>query len=257
MSIHIVTHCYAIALPQYAVHLNYQLSSLVRWQPNVPVSITVCMSIIDHRVHEVLNWFADHTDLTIHTLAFDHRHLFRRSIGRNRAAHAQPNAELTWFTDVDHVFGDGCLDRLWSIYTDARTKYDTISLLYPKSIQIHTEHAIGDALVDSEAAPGLVELDTTTFTTKHYSRAIGGIQIVPQWYLRQYGYLHKDAKYQSPVDADKPFACFRDDVAFRSGCHARGRVLPIELPSLYRIRHTKTTYQGQDHGTVAVDQSEG
>ena len=102
--------------------------------------------------------------------------------------------------------------------------------------------------------PRLVSVDPSDFTVKHYNRAIGGIQIVPRWYLTQYGYLRDMEKYQTPSpDKNKPFPCFRDDVVFRSQCAENGRILPIQLPNLYRLRHSKTTYQGQQHETLPLD----
>ena len=253
MSIHIVTHCYAISLPQYASHLIYQLSSLITYKPEVPVRITVCHSFTDHRTVNVINWFRDSCpELNLHTLMLDNNHLFRRSIGRNFCSDGKE--ELTWFTDVDHVFGRDCLDSLWKIYESAQMNYDAISLLFPKQIQIHKDHATGDALIASEQQPRLVSVDPSDFTVKHYNRAIGGIQIVPRWYLTQYGYLRDMEKYQTPSpDKNKPFPCFRDDVVFRSQCAENGRILPIQLPNLYRLRHSKTTYQGQQHETLPLD----
>lgn len=248
MSIHIVSHCYAVRLPQYAQQLCCQLSSLVQHTPTVPTRITICLTYSDHRTIEVINWFRDNCPaLNLHTLTLPDGSLFRRSIGRNLAC-VDAREELTWFTDVDHVFGHNCLDTLWSTWIHAQMHYRNVTMLYPKQIMIHKDHATGDASMEQITTPKLVNLDLRSFEIKNYNRAIGGIQIVPRWYIRQYGYLADNAKYQQ--DVEKPFADFRDDVVFRGDCQKRGRILPITLPNLFRIRHSKTTYQGQDHATV-------
>ncbi len=248
MSIHIVTHCYAGLLPQYAQHLTYQLSSLVINKPAVPFRITVCLSFTDNRTIEVVNWFRDnHPELNLHTISMDHRHLFRRAIGRNLARIGAAE-ELTWFTDVDHFFGDDCLNSLWLTWARMQTHYTNVAMLWPKSILIHKDHATGDKETAAVTEPRLIEIDPTLFVPKTYTRAIGGIQIVPKSYLDKHGYLNGDATYQQLVnDLSKPFACFRDDVAFRSLCHKRGKVVSISLPNLFRMRHSATTYQHQVH----------
>lgn len=249
MSIHIVTHCYAVRLPQYAKQLCCQLSSLVE-NDDVPVRITVCLSFVDNKTIDVINWFRDnYPKLNLHTLMMDDAHLFRRSIGRNIATVGAKEG-LTWFTDVDHEFGPNCLASLWSTWQKAQMNYDNITLLYPNQILIHRDHATGDAEMEKVEIPSFHLLDYTTFVPKQYNRAIGGIQIVPRWYLTKYGYLRDSEKYQTQTDGKAPFPDFRDDVAFRSGCQQRGRVLPIQLPNLHRIRHSKTTYQGQSHEEV-------
>ena len=253
MSIHIVTHCYAVRLPQYAKQLCCQLSSLVEYVPSIPVRITVCLSFVDNKAIGVINWFRDtYPTLNLHTLMMDDAHLFRRSIGRNLAT-VDAKEHLTWFTDVDHVFGPDCLSTLWNTWQKAAMNYSNVTLLYPNQIQIHCDHETGDAEMSSVELPSLHLLDYSKFVPKQYNRAIGGIQIVPRWYLTQHGYLRDVEKYQKPSNSQRPFPEFRDDVAFRSGCQQRGRVLPIQLPSLYRIRHAKTTYQGQSHETVEMD----
>lgn len=242
--INIVTHCYAVALPQYAAHLNYQLSSLVLHKCDVPVRITVCLNYEDHRTIEVVNWFRDnHPELDLHTIQLSKAKLFKRAIGRNLAINT--DFELHWFTDVDHVFGAGCLNCLWLTWLNVKTQYKHVSLMYPKEIKIHETHKLGDIAADLVIEPGLHQVDPNQFITKYYNRAIGGCQISPKWYMQDFGYLRDDVNHQRELeDTSKPFPSFRDDVGFRAGCQANGRILPIALPSLFRIRHSETSYQG-------------
>jgi len=115
MSIRIVTHCYARELPQYARFLQCQLSSFVLYPPNVPIKIHVFLTPEDARTHRVIDWFCDYTPLSLSLTYLPAGQLWRRSIGRNIAA-KQAEEELVWFTDVDHLFGDGCLDALWQTW---------------------------------------------------------------------------------------------------------------------------------------------
>jgi len=235
--IEIITHCYAEELPHYADALVYQLSSFVLHKPkSTKVKIVVCRTSTDERTKKVIDWFLKNTNLRIDEEVFTWQALGRRSIGRNHAA-KRNQAELVWFTDVDHVFYGDLLDRLWQL----RWKQEWV-MVFPKSIMIHQDHATGDratSLVSND--PQLIDIRPEEFIPKGYGRAIGGVQIVKGWFAREYGYLNGDGYYQEPVD--KPFGSFRDDIAYRKFCCKHGVIVPVDLPGLYRIRHTKTTYQ--------------
>lgn len=243
--IDIVTHCYATQLPQYAVFLHYQLSSLVLHRPDVPVKISVCYSPEDDvRTVKVLAWFLTHTkpaDLCLRMVPLDREEMSRRAIGRNRAVD-NCQADLVWFTDVDHVFGPGCLDTLWKDYQ--ALSYEP-AMLYPPDVLIHKDHATGDALIEDVPLDGLRDVDPNDFIPKHYTRAIGGVQIVSRKFIEQFGYLKHFRRWQRPTESGEPFADFRDDVIFRRQCRNHGGIQKIQLPNLYRLRHSRTTYQGR------------
>lgn len=255
MSVLLVTHCYAKELPQYAAFLRYQLSSLVLYKPAVKTRIVVCYSPKDELTASVLRWFLVSTkpeDICLSVMGLTEDHLFRRSVGRNRAALAS-DEDLIWFTDVDHVFGEGCIDSLWNTWNgngcdllrirDSQGKQPT--MVYPKEIQILQDHATGDRLVEQvlNEPERLWAVDPDEFVSKTYNRAIGGIQIVPGRLCREIGYLHGHQKWCSPRTDGKPFGDFHDDVVFRGVVSQRGEIVPIELPNLFRLRHTRTTYQ--------------
>lgn len=244
--LHIVTHCYAVELPQYAMALRYQLSSLVLHPPKTRTLIEVCCVEEDKETMEVIDWFACNTNLYFCVSRLTLPQISRRSIGRNIAA-LRSHAELVWFTDVDHIFGLGCIDSLWREWES--TPY-FVSMIYSKSIQINETHATGDQYL-STLAQELVDIDPIDFTDKFYDRAIGGVQIVPGSLARQYGYLNHDPRYQTPLE--KPFSSFQDDVAYRRWCGTKGPVVAVNIKGLYRIRHSRTTYQPdkvQPHGAV-------
>ena len=91
-------------------------------------------------------------------------------------------------------------------------------------------------------APRVVDIDPTEFVEKRYGRAIGGVQIVRGDFARKYGYLHDVAKYQQPVE--HPFGDFRDDIAYRDFVRSFGRIVGIDLPGMYRLRHGVKTHPG-------------
>lgn len=241
--IHIVTHCYAAELPQFAGFLKWQISSLVRHPCIQPVRLTVCRAKLDKAVSEVMAWGAGvmrDAGVRLSVLELDPGSLFRRSIGRNLAA-LDTKESICWFTDVDHYFGEGCLDRLWEIWHAIEP---TPAMVWPKEIQIHKNHAIGDeswweAMQCHDLAP---EINPSQFSSKRYHRAIGGVQIVSGDFCRKLGYLNDHPKWQRPRGDGRPFRDFQDDVIFRRQAALVGDLVPIELPGLYRLRHTQTTY---------------
>lgn len=244
MSIHIVTHAYAGNLPQYAVFLKAQLSSLVLYPPTVDTKITVCYCPEDDLVTEVLSEMRQLMERgMLIRLPLPKGALFRRSIGRNEVALLQ-KADIVWFTDVDHFFHAGCLNQLQCIWDDFGK--DRPVLTYPMDLLVHKNHEIGDKFCETyKDFPGLVDINAgpDCFSNKNNNRAIGGIQIANGGFVRKFGYLNNLPKWRRPADGMKPFPDFRDDVKFRHYCSGHGRVEPIELPGLYRLRHTEVTYK--------------
>jgi hypothetical protein len=171
--------------------------------------------------------------------------LGRRSIGRNLATQRSLN-EFYFFTDVDHVFTAECLDRIPEIYHElthspVRAFSPLISMFYPRDIMIHKDHTTGDAYAQSKE--DLPDINPEDFIPKHYNRAIGGVQICPSEFVKEHGYLNRFPVWQQPRTDDKPFKDFRDDVAFRKLCEAEGMVYGVDIPGIYRLRHTHTSYQ--------------
>ncbi len=248
--IHIITHAYAGNLPQYAAFLRAQISSIV--QSTADVTLSICYNKDDRAVVDVIHDFAYAKSFYFHEMS--RGELFCRSIGRNRAASALPldDNDLVWFTDCDHVFGPRCFPSLNQFWKTVRV-VDAVQMVYPRQIQIHKTHEIGDQFWQKHLnSAELIDIDPNDFEAKTYNRPIGGVQIVRGGYVKEYGYLRDNADYQTPTDGLKPFPSFRDDVIFRKELASRGQIWAIYLLDLYRLRHTKTTYQGQDH--VAMDQ---
>lgn len=243
MSIRIVSHCYAAHLPHYAEFLKYQLSSLVLNPAPCPVAITVCCAGSDRATMDVLLEFQLKItprpfELRIHTMPLPS--LGRRAIGRNAVA-LESTEDLIWFCDVDHVFGPGCLAALWKLW--AKWEGERPAMIFPRHIKIHKDHATGDAAAAAASrTTGLVAINPDEFIDKTYNRPIGGIQIVDGAFARKWGYL-PDSKWQEPRTDGLPFADFKDDVAFRSQVKVHGRIEGIELPGLFRLRHSTMTYQ--------------
>jgi len=199
----------------------------------------VCCSPTDWKTMLVLDWYGDFRCSKVRLFPLSVAKLGRRCIGRNLAA-LSTDADLVWFTDCDHVFGDGCLDALVGMPWPSHFGTPA-SMVFPQTIQIHRDHATGDQAADKVKKANLHDIDPAEFVVKHYSVAIGGVQIVTGDFARKHGYLDGNLKWQRP--AEKPFGDFRDDIAYRKHCQRFGPIVPIELPGLYRIRHSTTSYQ--------------
>ena len=235
MSIRIVSHCYSTVLPQYVQLLKYQLSSIVLYPPAVKVAVSVCTASDDTETISMTNAFANVLDVKLTVL--EKGQLFRRSIGRNIEA-LRSTEDIVWFTDVDHFFGTGCLDAIYE--SDWRSRS---VMAWTRSIKIAKNHSIGDQMIEYAQDGLFADVNTNDFDDKHYTRAIGGIQICRGDFAREHGYLKDNKKYQTPTDGKKPFPDFRDDVAFRSYVKQYGQMESIKIPNLYRIRHSQTSYK--------------
>lgn len=231
MSFRIVTHCYARELPQYAVFLDYQLRAIDSVQ-GFPIVVSVCCTGNDRPTWEVLNNYVklQCKSFILDIICLPERELWRRSIGRNKAA-LNNSEDFVWFTDVDYL-------PIAEFFRDVPELFGDASMIYPQQIYIHREHAIGDRLVMG----GRIEWKKD-FEIKTFNRAIGGVQIVRGELAREIGYLKNHEKWQTPVD--EPFKNFRDDLVFRKECKARGEIRGVHFDpiSLYRLRHTQVTYK--------------
>lgn len=238
MKIDLCVHCYSEDLAQYAAFLKAQLHSLSKSRL-LPNRIWVFHTETDLRTKDVLNLAFQGTPIQdrLRGIAFSRGQLFRRSIGRNLAALAT-TADLIWFTDCDHTFQPVCLEYLAKIWKSFKTDPKPV-MVFPEDIQIQISHEKGDEFWKN----GSTDINPLDFLTKKYSRAIGGVQIVNGDFARKYGYLADNKKMQTPTDGLKPFPSFSDDVKFRKFCESQGKIEKIQLPGLFRLRHTETTYQ--------------
>lgn len=236
MSIEIVSHCYAVDLPQFAYFLDAQLWSLETYAPP-GTKISICCWLDDELTCETIVKHQHQDRLDITMLFLSRKDLFNRAIGRNFAA-LRTKADIIWFTDVDHVFGGGCLTCL-----EKQMERSQAVLHYPSEIKINKTHQVGDKYWNQIKDEGRFYLDTDDFITKLYNKAIGGVQIVPGDFARKYGYLNDNPRALKKTDGVKPFPSFRDDVKFRKFCEAQGETKKLQLPNLYRLRHTQTSYQ--------------
>ncbi len=231
-TIEIVAHAYAAKLPFYSRALTYMLSSLVLHEPReCRVVATICLSSMDAKTIDVVHWFLSHTDLCIRWYYLPPAKLGRRAIGRNHAA-GLTKADIVWFADVDQVYRDGVLDRL-----AAMPWPEGATMIYPGKIKIHRDHATGDRAAELVAdGPRLIDIDPGEFIDKRYNRAIGGVQIVKGNFAREHGYLDGDPRWQRPTGGE--FASCRCDVPYRRFCGTKGSIIKVDLPGMYRLRHT-------------------
>jgi len=247
--VEIVSHCYAAELPQYAAMLVYQASSLVLHKPkHCRVCLSICVQREDQHgtvpsdpnVAKVLSWVKEtlKENSIQWTICYQRKvELGRRCIGRNHLA-LHSNADIVWFADVDQVYRDGVLDQLVEMPWPEQA-----SMVFPRDIMIHRDWITGDErtfAVDLDDLH-LVDVELSEFVAKRYKKAIGGVQIVRGDFARKYGYLDRNEKWQQPTE--KPLGDFRDDIAYRRFCLDHGLIVGVDLPGLFRLRHTKTSYQ--------------
>ncbi len=248
MKIELVTHCWAKDNPHFAGALVLQLSSILIDQPkHCDVVMTVCMNEDDENTVRVVRHFMkrQHSGFRIHALSMPVGQLGRRSIGRNYAA-LHTTADYVWFTDVDHCFCDGILDRLvqmeWPFRRDIAGDECPASMIFPGEIMISKNWDVGDeATEDVWQQPKLKSISKEDFAPKRYNKAIGGVQIVRGNFAQSCGYLNNEVKWQTP--AEKPFASFADDIAYRKACEKYGSIVKVGLPGVFRLRHGKTSYE--------------
>lgn len=239
MSVRLITHCYAGLHPEYAALLRYQLSSLVAFPADCDVAIAVCYCPEDSLTVSVLEEFRDRPEFGLALYSFDKPALFRRCIGRDLAA-IESCEDTVWFTDCDHYFGSGCLDRADTILKAAP---DTTAMIYPRYIQASTVKQPTEELVQA-GMQGTVPLtiNPEDFSPKLYRKPIGGVQIVRGTTARKLGYLG-GTKWHTFLK-DPVFSDFRDDGAYRNLIAKTGEITPVDIPELYRIRHQCKTHEG-------------
>jgi hypothetical protein len=235
--IELVTHAWAGTLDQYAILLRLQLSSLVLNPAPCDVVASVCYSSDDPATMEVLADFEDCDAFELKRWPLEHGKLFRRCIGRNLAA-LDSKADIVWFTDVDHCFGNGCLAALHEVFGQMTAMHPTRVLI---SYDPEGDHwARGDDIIDATRGHrGVVDFEKTTFAPRREGHAWGGLQIVSGDLAREIGYLNWDKAWHVPVQGNRFLSC-RGDVPFRRRVHKHGTGWTrYKLPSIYRVRHSK------------------
>lgn len=236
MLIDVVSHCYAKELPHYANALCYQLSSLILHPPSdCDVRATVCYDPSDQRTMDVLRYFSSR--VPIKGIPLEINRLGRRAIGRNIAAKGT-DADRVWFADVDQCYRIGVLDRLCGLSWPLGA-----SMVYPGEIRIHRNHGIGDAATKRVGGePQIIDIDPAEFISKRYNRAIGGVQIVRGSFAREHGYLDQSPRWMQPLSGGEFVSC-KCDMAYRSFCRDLGPIVKVDLPGVFRLRHTQNAYE--------------
>lgn len=254
INLELVVHCFSGgAVPIYHKLLSYQLASLLMKPPKINVQITVCCTNGDRATEMVLDFFAGRfksleRGSELKRLILRPTNLFRRAIGRNRAA-LRSESEMIWFTDVDHVFEEGCLDAAHAAAM-AKCKNPYTNMVFPRALNINKTHEHGDDALKrfDQFGPGVITIRPDDFVVRRNKRAWGGLQIVRGDWCRVHGYLNH-TKWQNPVDPDEGFRQCKCDVPFRK---AVGESKAITVPNLYRIRHSRAGRDGgkKNHGSA-------
>ncbi len=241
LDIEIVSHCW-----QYAHLLCYQLSSLVLFPPTrARVRMTVFHAVEDARTRAMLDYFGAIAAPGVewNWQALPPPELFRRAIGRNRAARAT-RADWIWFTDCDILFHRDCIDGL---ATALQGRQDLLT--YPKHERITPMLAETDPVLAAERdRPRVADIDTSQFElAANPPKAKGAYHIVHGDAARACGYCEQVPLYQRPVER---WAKTYEDSAFRwlMGTDGTG----LEVPGVHRIRHVHKGRYGDNEGAAAV-----
>ncbi len=231
VKLEMVSHCW-----NYSHLLAYQLSSYALNPPKqAEVTVTVFYCREDTGTHQLLEFFATQKvpNVSWNWQPLTRNELFRRSIGRNRAA-KNTKADWVWFTDCDIIFGKGCLDGL-AEQLQGRTDV----LVFPREESTTSMLDDDNPLLKKGATPKVVDIDTSDFLRHTRDKAKGAFQIVHGDVARAIGYCENIRLYQTPADAWRKTY---EDKAFRWLLGSRG--VPVEVPNVFQIRHvTKGRYK--------------
>ena len=235
LQLEIVSHCW-----NYAHFLTYQLSSLVNFPPTrLTVKMTVFYAQEDIRTVAVLKYFGaiEVPGVTWNWQALPRERLFRRSIGRNKAA-LESTADWIWFTDCDLLFREDCLDVLSE---QLQGRQD--ALVYPRQERVTSMLADSDPMLDIDEEPRVIDIEADRFTVSERGRATGPLQIVHGDVARAAGYCDTLKHYQKPSPT---FAKCYEDRAFRWLLRSDG--VALDVPGVYRVRHI---HKGRYTGSTA------
>lgn len=223
-TLEIVSHCW-----QYAHMLAYQLSSFVLHPPTkLEAVITVFHAAEDAATRDLLSFIGGHDvpHVRWNWQVLPREQLFRRGIGRNRAALATA-ADWVWMTDCDIVFHQGCLD---SLADQLRGRRDI--LVYPRQERTTSMLAASNPMLQKGREPQLLEIEPGAFSLHTRDRAKGAFQIIHGDVARAIGYCQGIPLYQTP--AARWCKC-HEDRAFRWLVGTQGT--PVDIAGVYQIRH--------------------
>ena len=239
-SIEIITHCWSEKHSEFATMLFYQLWSIQECnrvsQSKWRVDSAVVYPETNCAICDLVRAHDRDDSLTVERLTLPIDQFGRRSIGRNIAA-KQSTADWVWFCDADYLFRPACFDALFNLQLP-----DDVVMVFPQQVWISRTHRGGDAVLTCAASSSssyLKDLWDANWVPEKYNRAIGGAQIVRGDIARKYGYLDGDEKWQRPTM--DTLADTKEDVAYRRACQRHGRILGIDLPGVYRLRHSEST----------------
>lgn len=227
LELEIVSHCW-----RYGHFLNYQLSSLVNHRTDkFDITMTVYHVPDDELVVPVLEYFGrmEIPGITWNWQPMPKNELFRRGIGRNRAA-KNTTADWIWFTDADILFHENCLDTL----ADLLQGRDD-GLVHP-NIGLGTRLLADDdeILEKGRQGPNVIEIPIEEFEPYGGPRkkAKGPHQITHGDIARACGYCDSIAYYQKPAER---WMKTYEDRAFRWLIGTHGT--PLDIPNVCQIRH--------------------
>jgi len=232
LHIEIVSHCW-----QYSRLLAYQLGSLVHHPVrDATVTMTVFYAMEDKSTADLLHHAAEHnvSNITWNWQPLSKSQLFRRCIGRNRAALAS-RADWVWFTDCDMTFQDGCIDSL-----NAALQERTDALIFPR-VEAKTDVYSENDLITQNTidTPELLQVPKALFTEHVVDRATGPLQITHGDVARANGYCRDVPFYQQPA---AHFQKATEDRLFRWLLGTQG--VPVDVKGVCRIQHAvKGRYQ--------------
>ncbi len=224
-TLEIVSHCW-----QYAHLAIYQFSSLAAYAPeHLNVVHTLFHANNDEDTIALAEYFAERKikNVTWRSIALPKQELFRRAIGRHRAA-LNTDADWVWFADCDLIFGKNCLDSLAN-----HLKTQQTGLLFPDGERI-TELLPPDHpwITQSLKQPRPVTVDDSQFYANPIVKAKGAFQIVHGDVARTMGYCGNLKLYQQP---DNRWRKTYEDTVFRNLLGHEG--VPVTIDNLMRIRH--------------------
>jgi len=224
LNLEIVSHCWG-----YSNMLAYQLSSFINYPPSkLNLTVTAFYAREDTDTCALLEFIGQHCvpNVTWNWQLLPKPELFRRGVGRNRAAR-NTLADWLWFTDCDIIFHENCLD---SLAEQLQGKQG--SLYFPRQERTTPMLASEDPMLQKSRVPQVVNIDADKFSLFSRDRAKGAFQVVHGDVARAIGYCEGISLYQTP--ADHWCKCY-EDRAFRWLIDSHG--IPIEVDGVFQIRH--------------------
>jgi hypothetical protein len=241
-TVHIISHCYALKIPDFAKMLTAQISSLILWPPTVNTILTVCTTPEDVVTGKAMIGLANAVKppVKLDLLFLEKTDLFRRAIGRNKAAKAS-GADVCWFADADYLFGHGCIDAVAAVkFPDCGPEF-----VLPRDAAIHVDHDAGDAELARIEIGEVFTPDLSKF--KHWGPRlpIGGLQIVSGDVARN-GYLDGTKWIKPLADASLGFQNTSEDSRYRKSRYGGGSRFFADIPGVYRMRHWESAFETRD-----------